>query len=418
MAAAAPVHAVGFEYTLQTALGYSDDINESAVDPVGEAFLIPRMNFQVDEQGASLQAKAVGDVEYRDYLGGDFDNELRGQLSSIVNWTILPQSLNFDFEDYASVAPVDILATNAPNNLQQTNVFTLGPSANFRVDPTLNFQTDLRLTNSAASQTEDFDSNRVMGALRAIKLLDPTTQLSANVTAENVHFTDAVGDPDYQRDDAYARYQRKLADLDLDLALGYTHLDFSDAPSESGVLTRGSATWHVSTENSFSLGFARQFSDAAQDMSIDPTALIASGLGNGIIVGTTAVTSQVYLQHQINGAYVYQTDVFSLRIAPYYNEYNYELATELNQTAHGGTIGALYRLTPLWTIGLDSLEETRRYTQIDRRDEDLRLDFYLTYQLTRQWSTRFDLIRNERNSTAVDQGFRENIAMLALVYKR
>ena len=187
-------HAFNFDYTFRPAPGHSDDINESAIDPISESILIPRMNFIVDEKGADVQATAVGDIEYRDYLGGDFDNELRGQLSSVVNWIISPQRFSFDFEDYAAVAPVNILATNAPDNLQQTNVFTLGPTFNVRLDPTFNLQADLRFTNSLASQTDDFDSNRGLAALRAIKLLDPTTQISANVTYEDVHFTDPVFD--------------------------------------------------------------------------------------------------------------------------------------------------------------------------------------------------------------------------------
>src|ERR1700753_1107779 len=134
LAACSSAYAVNFDYTLQVGAGHSDNINESEIDPVGESILIPKTTFTVDEKGADVQATAVGDIEYRDYLGGDFDNELRGQLSSVVNWIISPQRLWMDFEDYAAVAPVNILATNAPNNLQQTNVFTLGPTFSFRID--------------------------------------------------------------------------------------------------------------------------------------------------------------------------------------------------------------------------------------------------------------------------------------------
>jgi hypothetical protein len=419
LAASTSAYAFNFDYTLQASAGHSDDINESAIDPIGESILIPRMNFVVDEKGADVQATAVGDVEYRDYLGGDFNNELRGQLSSVVNWIISPQRFTFDFEDYAAVAPVNILATNAPNNLQQTNVFTLGPTLNFRLDPTLNLQTDLRYTNSLASQTDDFNSDRGLLAERAIKLLDPTTQISANVTYEDVHFTDPlVNDPDYRRGEVFARYQSKLASLDLDVALGYSRLNFSSASDQSGLLARGSLTYHLDVENSFGLGFARQFADASQDMAIDPAAMLGSGLNTGIVVGTTAITSQVFLEHQINANYVFQNERFSVRIAPYYNRYEYEAAPELDQTSHGGVVGIAYRLAPLWTLGLDAFEETRDYRDIDRRDEDLRFDLSLLRQFTPHWSGRLDFIRNERNSTAFDQGFRENIAMVAVIYKR
>jgi len=73
---------------------------------------------------------------------------------------------------------------------------------------------------------------------------------------------------------------------------------------------------------------------------------------------------------------------------------------------------------PLWTLAFDATEETRDYTSIDRTDEDIRYDLSFTDQLARHWSVRADLIRNERNSTALNQGFRENIAFLTLIFKR
>src|SRR5262249_24858637 len=158
-----------------------------------------------------------------------FDNQVRGQLATVVNWIISPRRLTFDFEDYASVQPVDILASNAPNNQQQTNVFTLGPTLNLRFDPTWYGQADLRVSDSTASVTHEFDSVRVLGALRALKELNATDQLSANVEDQNVHFTNSIGGPDYDRYSAYGRYQSKLASLDLDLALGYSWLNFSNS---------------------------------------------------------------------------------------------------------------------------------------------------------------------------------------------
>ena len=420
LATCSSAYAVNFDYTLQAGAGHSDNINESDIDPISESILIPKMTFTVDEKGADVQATAVGDVEYRDYLGGDFNNELRGQLSSVVNWVISPQRLSFDFEDYAAVAPVNILASNAPNNLQQTNVFTLGPTFSFRIDPTLNFQTDARFTNSLASQTDDFNSNRGLLALRAIKLIDPTTQISANVTYEDVHFTDPLfdTDPDYRRGEIFGRMQKKLTSLDLDVSLGYSKLNFSRLGDQSGLLARGAVTYHLDSENSFGVGFARQFSDASQDMAIDPAAMLGSGLNTGIVVGTTAITSQVFLQTQFNANYVFQNERFTVRLAPYYNRYEYEAAPELNQTTHGGAFGAAYRLAPLWTLGLDAFEETREYRDIARRDEDIRFDLNLLRQFTPHWSGRLDYIRNERNSSAIDEGFRENIFMVTVIYKR
>ena len=407
------------DYSLQGALGYSDNINESASAPVGEAILIPRVDFDFREDGAVLQAHAAGRVEYRDYLQGDFNNEFRGQLSALATWIISPQRLNFDFEDHAAVEPVNTLATNAPNNQQQTNVFTLGPTLNFRLFETLKGQAEVRLSNTTASKTKDFDSDRGMAALRAIHDLNPTDTLSGNVEFQHVHFTDASGGPDYNRADGFARYQSKLSELDLDLAAGYSRLNFS-APggSNSGPLARGKLTWHATPSQTLALGVLRQYSDASQDLAVDPRGLAAIVSGTGIVVGTTPITSQVYLERRLSLEYAYQNERWHAGVQPYWRKLDYVIDPTLDQKAHGATAGISYRLRPLWTLAFDATEETRDYQAFARQDEDVHLDLSATDRLTRQWSVRADLIRNERHSTAADQRFHENIAFLTVIFTR
>ena len=424
LAGCGTAHAFQLDYTLSGAIGHSDNLDESAINPTSESTLIPRIDFNLKEEGAEVQARAAGEIEYRDYLGNKFDNEARGQLSTIVNWIISPRRFSFDFEDYASVQPVNVLASNAPNNQQQTNVFTLGPTFNARFDPTFYGQADLRVSDSTASVTHEFDSTRVLGGLRAIKALNPTDQLSANLEDQNVHFTNSAGGPDYDRYSAYGRYQSKLASLDLDMSLGYSWLKFDTSAQfplshdVSGLLARGAATWHATAQSTFNLGFARQYSDAAENLVVDPSALVVNPVGGEVTLGTAPVTSEVFLEHRVDAGYVYQRETWSARIAPYYRKLDYQVDPLQNQTAHGGTLGLSYRPRPLWTVSFDASEETRKYTAIARRDEDVRLDLSLVDQFARHWSARVDLIRNERNSNVPDQGFRENIVFLTFIYRR
>jgi hypothetical protein len=416
--ASLPASAWQINYSLEMALGHSDNVNESAVDPIGQTMLIPRLDFDASEQGESVQARAVGQIEYRDYLEGGFDNELRGHLASVLDWIIVPHRFNFDFEDYAAVEPINILQPNSPSNLQQTNVFTLGPTFDFRLDPTLNGQAELRLSNSLASQTKEFDSNRGLAALRAIKDLSPTSKVSANIEAQKVHFTDRSGGPDYDRYDAFARYQSKLTDIDLDLAGGYSQVNYSGAGSHSGPAGRALVTWRATPRNTLTFGASRQYSDATQDLIIDPATLVSSSVGNAVVPGDTTITSQVFLERRFDAGYAFQAERWQLHVAPYYRKLQYLIDSTLDENARGATAGISYRPRPLWTIAFDVLEETRQFTSIARRDEDLRADLSFSDQLSRHWAVRADVIRNQRNSNVVDQGFRENIFFFTLIFRR
>jgi hypothetical protein len=406
------------DYSLAAAAGYSDNVNQSANDPVGQAMLIPRVTFDAREEGEALRVQAAGQVEYRDYLQGDFDGEVRGRVSGIATWIISPQRFAFDFEEYAAVEPVNILATNAPGNTQQTNVFSLGPTFNFRLQPTLNGQAELRLSNSTASRAKDFNSNRAMGAVRLLKNLDPTDVLSANVEYRDVHFTDRSGGPDYRRADAFARYQSKLADIDIDVALGGTRLAFDQAGTHSGALARGALAWRATPSQTLTLGALCQFSDSSADLVVDPLALAATITSTGVLVGTSPITSQVYVEKRVSLAWAWQGERLQLRAEPYKRKFDYVLDPTLDEDATGATAGFSYRIHPTWTLAFDATDERREFRSLDRRDEDMHYDLSLTDRFNSQWSGRVDLIRNERHSNAADQRFDENIAFVTVIFTR
>ena len=418
---ACSAHAWELGYSLATALGYSDNINQSPTDPVGQGMLIPRLDFEFGEDGAYLRAHAAGQLEYRDYLQGAYDNEVRGQFAGIATWMIAPGRLNFDVEDHASVQPVDQFAANTPANQQQTNVFALGPTFNFRLQETLDGQAELRLTQSSASRAREFDSTRGMLALRALKDLSKLDRLSANVEYQDVHFTDSSGGPDYRRGDAFARYQSKLQQFDIDFAAGESRLQFPHGAAHSGLLLRGALDWRATPSQTFTLSAARQFADASNDLVVDPGAWLAqngAGTGGGIVTGSTPITSQVYRERRVDAAWAYRSERLQLRVQPYQRTLAYLLDASLDQTAHGVIAGVSYRARPLWTLALDIGAEKRDYRRLDRSDEDRRYDLSFTDQLARQWSVRLDLIRNERRSNAAAQSFRENVAFCTLIYKR
>lgn len=415
---ASPACAFQLDYSLAAALGYSDNVNESALDSVEQWIFIPRVNFDLREDGADVQARAIGQIEDRDYLGGVFDNEVREQLAGVATWMILPQRLSFDFEDYAAVQPVNLFASNAPGNQQQTNVATFGPTLQFRMPGALNGEADMRFTNSVASKTAEFNSARALGALRATRNLSPLSSLSANLVYQQVHFTDPSGGPDYDRADAFVRYRRNSSDIDLDLSVGNSRLNYTSAGDQSALLARGEVTWRASPRNTLAVGFARQISDAAQDMVVDPTAMVAPPFASAVAVGSLPITSQAYLEQRAYADYVWHAVRFQLHANPYYEKLDYAIDASLDQKVHGVVAGFSYRPRPLWTLAFDARQETRDYVFVQRRDENLRYDLSFVDRMTRHWSMRVDLIRNLRHSTALGQGFDENVFFLTLIFRR
>jgi hypothetical protein len=136
--------AVQLDYEVGLGIEHNDNVNLSDRDPISDDILIPSLGFAVSQLGSTVQAAAIGTVEYRDYLGGSFSDEFRGDVNGRLNWTISPERLDFTVQDRLALEPVNALVPNAPNNLQQTNVFALGPILSFRLAETVSGQAERR----------------------------------------------------------------------------------------------------------------------------------------------------------------------------------------------------------------------------------------------------------------------------------
>ena len=416
--------AAQLNYTVELGAEHSSNINLSETDPISQDLLIPRLFFTYDQVGSTLQAHAIGQIEYRDYLQGDFGNEFRGNLAAALNWVILPERLAFAVIDNSGVEPVNPLANNSPTNLQQTNVFSAGPSLLLHFNDATRAQADLRYINTTASKTKYFDSQRGSGALRLVRELNSTDQISANLEAEHVHFTNpAIGTsqftPDYESYDIYGRYQSKLAAIQIDAILGWSKYVFDQGvPEQSGTMAQARLDWNVTPESTFGIAATRQFTDASEELVVDPTQIAASIDTTNIAIGNAVITPQIYLEKRADVSYAYRGPRLAFSLAPFYRQWQYVNDPLYDQQGPGATFDLGYRLTPLLTAGFAAAGEHTHYTSLDRRDEVYSYGPSLTDQLTPHWSWRLNLTRNQHNSSAPGQSYTENLVFFVLSYKR
>ena len=422
LAAASGVASAGqLDYTLYTGIEHSNNITLSTTDPISQNILIPGLNFQYTQQGSTLQANVAGDLEYRDFLGNTFNNQTQVQLAGQANWTVSPQRLDFTVQDFAGIQPIDSLVSNAPNNQQQTNVFTLGPTLHFRLGDTLRGQAELTYINSYAQKTDEFNSQRGQAALRVFKDLDATDLLSANLTSQRIAFSNSDGGPDYTRNELYGEYVSKLVQFDLDAVLGWTQIDFDGAGTHtaSSPLARVTLDWRFTERSTFTVAAARQYSDAAQSMMVLPgTSQIVVPTAGGISTGDTTINSQVYLERSVELGYAYRADRFTVSVAPSYTKLSYLNGPTFNQSGYGGNLSIDYRLRPTLTLSAFAIQENTKYQTLARRDNTISYGLNLTEQWTPHWSWRASLSRQRRNSNSLDQSYRENEIYVGVVYKR
>jgi hypothetical protein len=412
-------HAVQIDYRAGIGVEYNDNVNLNDTDPVGATILEPELAFGIRQEGSTVQASAEGLVQYHDYLSGPYASEFRSQLASHLNWTMAPERLNLTIEDYLAVQPIDVLAADTPSNQQQTNVFAIGPTLGFRMGSTVRGQAELRYINSYADEDKEFNSNRVAGALRAIKDLDPSSAVSANLTDEHIAFTDSSAtSPDYDRTSLFGRYSRKWTRFDMTFDLGYSWLNYSghEADDRSSPLLHGTFGWKATDRGTLTLDFSHQYSDAASSMMV--VSDIGATIPTSIATGDATVTSEAFLENRIGLGYAYQGVRAGFGVSPYYRKQEYVNADGLDQDARGATVTFSWRLRPTLTFGANGTGERTDYSGADVNDTTWTIDTFLTQQWTRNWSWRAQYTYYKRNSSLSGLDSEQNIVYFGVSYTR
>lgn len=421
-----------FAYSAFVSVEHSDNIALATDNPASSSILIPGVNFAYRQLGSTIQANVVGTAEYLDYSNRNFDSQTQGTLSAQANWTAIPERLDFSVEDDAGVQPVDTLASNAPNNRQQTNVISLGPILHFNFNAATRGQVELKYLNSYASKVDDFDSSRVLGAFRAIRDVDPATQVSLNLESQHVNLKNNTAGPDYTRNELYGHYVHTLKNFDVDALLGWGYIDFKNEPSASKPMARVTLGWRPSIDNSFSVTGTYEFSDAAQDMLLQPGQTIVDSMTNvstnpldlindpnrGINTGSVVVDSQVYLDKSVQGTYSYRGDRLSITVAPLYRKLSYLNNPTFDQKEKDIAFNVEYKLRPRLLLTWFGDYEHTQYTSLARTDKTTRFGVAISHEFTQHWSWRAGYTRQLRASNAALQSYHENEFVVGVVYRR
>lgn len=416
-----PVVAAQFDYTLYAGVEHSNNINLSASAPVSQWVLTPGFGFNYAQQGAVLQANVTGTAEYFDYLGGSYSNHVFGNLAGRMNWMVLPKRLDFVVQDYASVQPISSLYSDAPNNQQQTNAFSAGPTLYFNLGSAIRGQMDLRYINSRASRTTTFDSSRGEAALRIFRDVSPTSHLSLNLETQKVNF-DASSETDYHRDEAFVRYVSKLARLDLDVAAGWSRIRLdSSTGSATSPLVRIDIGWNADSRNVFAVSYERSYSDATQDL-IHLARPMESGtratIPLDIQTGGVVMGGGIYLERRAQASYSYRGERFTASLSPWYRKLHYVEGVQPDETGHGADIEVDYRLSPRLTLSGFANYEREHYTTLARRDVTRNAGLALRQSINQHWSWRASLTDRRRTSTSLDSAYRAKEIYLGVVYRR
>jgi hypothetical protein len=413
-------HALRVDYVVDLTTERNDNLLLRSNDPISLTILRPGIGFDVSHESSTLQTRISGRAEYRRYGDDRFDDAVDGALNGRVNWVAIPERLSFTVVDNLTLQPVDTLAPDTPGNRQQVNVLSAGPTLSFDWGANWRGATELRYVRSEAEITDQFDSERIALALRAIKPLSTTSRLALNLQTQRVDFQDDSTARDYVRSELFARYSRTLNQFDLAVDMGYSHLGYRrDLPGAAGArsdpLLRTDLTWRPNASHSLGARFSSQFSDVAADS-------LASVEDNGelpteVITGDTVVNASPYLDRRLDTDYAFRGTRWTFGASPYVGRRRYEDIGLFDQNSYGSGFEASWRARDHLRFGFSGTLGRIDYVNLDRRDDTRRYAGYVRYDWARHWSGMLSLERYQRTSTAAGLDASQNVIGLTLGYR-
>jgi hypothetical protein len=430
LAAVVPGHSSAFDadYEVGVAAQHSDNIARRDRDEVSDTVVAPRLWFSAEQTGSRVRLAAQGNVEYRTYVDDTFDDQVRGRFNGRLDWSLIPQRLDFIVQDSLSLLPVNQFAAFTPANEQQVNVLVAGPTLYARFSPVTRGQLDLRFIDSYAEETPEFDSQRYSGALRVLHELSPSSTIGLNAEALDVDFDLPDRASDYRRYDGYASFNAQRRRLDVELDLGYSRLEsrrevfLGPQFEDSYPLGRLTLNLRASARSVFGVTVRHQLSDAADylintrdlDFGIDRR----TREFNDFRATDSIVEPNVFRERLVRGRYSYNGARLDLRVAPFHRRMSYVERFVEDQERSGVIADVDFRLKPRTTLSLYGANSRREYEISGREDEDWIAGVGVSHRFTRKWTGRVDFEHRTRESTEIGRSYDENAVMVSLSYRR
>ena len=167
IAAALPgvAHAVRVDYTIDGGYEHDDNVTLSEVDPIEQNIARLGLGFAVEQASSVVRANVIGRIDHRRYQDV-FDDMTDRMLEGRLHWEVVPDRLAFVVEDSYGVQTINRFNPDSPDNRQQVNVLSLGPTFMFRPG-NLRGLAELRYINSGLKQQLP-----MLGICRGMQLLN------------------------------------------------------------------------------------------------------------------------------------------------------------------------------------------------------------------------------------------------------
>jgi Putative beta-barrel porin 2 len=394
---------------LTVGVAYSDNIDRTPTADRDETIAQGGIDFAVTEATRRIQADARGSLYYYDYIDNTYENQTVGAIDALVDITIVPERLNWLVQENYGRNLFDPFQADRPENWENLNFFTTGPTIVLYRSGRNDIGMDLRYSRMDY-EIRPFDNERNTGRLWIGREIRRDHHLSLNAEVEAITFDNGGLSPDYDRRSGYLRYTVETGRNQLVLDAGYTQQEILEK-TDGGV--RFNVGWirTLSSQLQLSLNAGRQFADQAnvfryqQDITRDVDS-----------VGDFTENGSPFLWTYTNVGLGFETErtVFQGLIG--LSEEEYETQSTSNRRNRNVDLHFQRDFTRALYGEIDATFYWREFSEATVEDDTLRASVALGYRLSAAFDLSLRYTYVSRNSNQSANEFEENRGEVMLTY--
>ncbi|MEJ0084617.1 MAG: outer membrane beta-barrel protein [Pseudomonadota bacterium] len=407
--ASAAASAAELTYGVDVGVGHSDNITRVSENEQDETIATVGGQLGLDHDSRKLRANVATRFEYLDYLDDTYDGELVGSLVGNATLDIVEERFSWALTDTFGQVTQNQFAASTPDNRENVNYLSTGPDLTL----SLGSRNKLLLNGRYSDvhyETSALGNQRVSAALAVRRDLSDATNVSVNVTTEQVSYDTAAETADYDNHEGFLNYSLDAARTNLSIDAGATEIETDDQKNSSW-LGRISLTRRASPALTVGLELGHDFSDAGNSF-VDQQATQPGSVEPLPVQQTAMPFENAYVT--AFGRFSRNRTGLQLRVG-YYDE-SYDALPLFDRKRITLNLSVDRDLTSALNAHVGANYSQQKYESLDLEFRDLIATFGVRWKLGRLVMMNIDYEYLKRSDDSGGSGYRANEVWLRFGY--
>jgi hypothetical protein len=416
LAGSPAVTALEIEPGVGVGLLYTDNATLSADDEEDDLIVVGYAGAKFDENSGPFRLNAEAELIHLNYTGNTYSDQNYPGLRLTGGWEQIRDRLDWQVQNYFTQTLGNSLDGTTPDNIQNTNVFTFGPTIRFPISGRQTITVNPQYRNFYYEDVGDDNQQYALSANWFYGMY-PTmgVSLDGSVT-ETVYDGGDNSATDYTRTTVHAGLSGTTARSDYSLNLGGTDIDRDKAGSTSGF--SGNLTWlyNLSGHSSARVYLSSDITDTGNLLLNSQTNPDDGDYSN------VQTSNDVVRNNILRLTYRREDATLNTEVWGEFRDLNYEgdqggQGSQSDRDVREVGANLDYRVTAALTAGVFGRYTRTKETDTDRKDKEYSITGTIGYQLTRKLRTNLDLRYQDRDSTGgLGNEYSEFSTFVRLVY--